>query len=656
MSKVIYISLFLPLGFGVLPSLAHAVPAGGTGADTIHIDEVEIVHSMPIGRGAAISAGMDTLSMELMAGRSLSELLALQPAVHLKSAGRGALSTASFRGMDASHTKVYWNGIRLNSPMLGQVDLSLLPVWIVDEMSLLYGGSSLREGSGALGGAVMLENSMDWNGSLSLSLNQEIASFGTLGTAGSISMGDDRIRSDTRLFWNRSHNDYPFLNTDILPAAEQRLEQAGYSRGGILQEISLRPGNHHELSLRLWYQEAGRELPPLMSQEGASRDESQEDRNLRTSVEWKMYRGFGTISVRSAWSGNRLNYHLYHNNLEYSQFDSESEENSLYNTLMVDMNAGERSRLQFRADYNRHDAGIRDLVRDEGYQHLRNEGSIMLAAYRKAGRRWTLYMLLRQDWAEGNRLPVMPSAGFRYHILKNRPFYLKGNLSRNYNLPSLNDLYWIPGGNPDLRPENSISGDLSVEFSIERSRMALHGSAHAFAAWVEDWILWKPTRFRYWEAENLGTVFSRGLDLQLGSDIHMGEWLLTLKAGYAYTRSTNEESLLPNDQSRGAQLIYIPVHSSSGYLNLARSGYSLNWSVNYTGSRFTQPSSEIHDFTEVLNPYTLHDIHLGKSWNIRQGKAGLRFSIYNLFNISYQAIRSRPMPMRNYALTLKLQI
>jgi outer membrane receptor protein involved in Fe transport len=79
-------------------------------------------------------------------------------------------------------------------------------------------------------------------------------------------------------------------------------------------------------------------------------------------------------------------------------------------------------------------------------------------------------------------------------------------------------------------------------------------------------------------------------------------------------------------------------------------------SSSYIGSRNTQPGDGDHSFARELPPYSIHDIHLGKSWSISKGEVGLRFSIYNLLNTSYQAIRSRPMPMRNYALTIRLEI
>ena len=280
----------------------------------------------------------------------------------------------------------------------------------------------------------------------------------------------------------------------------------------------------------------------------------------------------------------------------------------------------------------------------------------MASAHRETGRRWVSYALLRQEWTDGQWLPVMPSAGFSYRIMQSGSLMLKGNLSRNYNLPSLNDLYWIPGGNPGLQPENSLNADLALEYLQESENLVIKGALNGFAARVENWILWKPTRFRYWEAENLARVDSRGFDIQLASDMVLGDWLYTLNASYACTRSTNEGALSSNDQSRGKQLMYVPVHTAAAYMNLARKGYYLNWSATYTGRRYTQPGSQAYAFTESLDPFTLNDLHIGKTWAPGGNKAGFRFSIYNIMNVSYQAIRSRPMPGRNYALTITLEI
>ena len=40
------------------------------------------------------------------------------------------------------------------------------------------------------------------------------------------------------------------------------------------------------------------------------------------------------------------------------------------------------------------------------------------------------------------------TAGLEFKISEEKEYFLKGNLSRNSKVPDLNDLFWIPGGNP----------------------------------------------------------------------------------------------------------------------------------------------------------------------------------------------------------------
>ena len=104
------------------------------------------------------------------------------------------------------------------------------------------------------------------------------------------------------------------------------------------------------------------------------------------------------------------------------------------------------------------------------------------------------------------------------------------------------------------------------------------------------------------------------------------------------------------------ELIYIPKHAGNLYLNLSRKGYYLNWAMSFTGKRYTQPGNEDPSFEVVLNPYSLHDLYLGKSFKIGKSQAGLQLVAYNIFNISYQAVLSRPMPIRNFAINLRWEL
>jgi outer membrane cobalamin receptor len=110
---------------------------------------------------------------------SLSGLLSKNTSIFIKENGRGALATASFRGSAASHTQVNWNGMPINSPMTGMVDFSLIPVYIIDDLSLSFGAASIKNGSGGIGGSVNINNTVDWDNKLSVKYIQGIGSYKT---------------------------------------------------------------------------------------------------------------------------------------------------------------------------------------------------------------------------------------------------------------------------------------------------------------------------------------------------------------------------------------------------------------------------------------------------------------------------------------------
>jgi len=71
---------------------------------------------------------VDSLSLRLSGFSTLDELISQRTAVYIKSYGQGSLATISFRGTNAAHTGIYWNGFNLNPPNLSSTDMSLIPV------------------------------------------------------------------------------------------------------------------------------------------------------------------------------------------------------------------------------------------------------------------------------------------------------------------------------------------------------------------------------------------------------------------------------------------------------------------------------------------------------------------------------------------------
>jgi iron complex outermembrane receptor protein len=74
----------------------------------------------------------------------------------------GGTATPSLRGTGAGHTGLTWNGVNISHPMLGQSDLSLVPVGLIDDIQIFYGGASMPLSNGGIGGIINLETHPVW--------------------------------------------------------------------------------------------------------------------------------------------------------------------------------------------------------------------------------------------------------------------------------------------------------------------------------------------------------------------------------------------------------------------------------------------------------------------------------------------------------------
>lgn len=109
----------------------------------------------------------------------MADILTFNTSIFVKQYGRATLSTVAFRGTSPSHTQVTWNGMRINSPMLGMTDFSMIPSYFIDDASLLHGTSSVNEAGGGLGGAVKLSTRPADADGFNLQYTQGVGSFST---------------------------------------------------------------------------------------------------------------------------------------------------------------------------------------------------------------------------------------------------------------------------------------------------------------------------------------------------------------------------------------------------------------------------------------------------------------------------------------------
>lgn len=235
---------------------------------------------------------------------------------------------------------------------------------------------------------------------------------------------------------------------------------------------------------------------------------------------------------------------------------------------------------------------------------------------------------------------------------------LKASVSRNHKFPTLNDLYFLPGGNPDLRSENGWSYDAGASFSTRpagAAAVSVGGSATWFDSRIDDWIIWLPTTKGFFSPRNVKKVHAYGVEtrLNLGAEPLRG-WLLDVQGSYSWTPSVNcGEKMSEGDRSVGKQLPYVPRHSASLTGRLSWRGWSFLYKWAYYSQRYTMSSND-YTLTGHLPAYFMSNVTLEKSLAFKPLDLQLKLAVNNLFDEDYLSVLSRPMPGINFELFVSI--
>ena len=250
--------------------------------DTIKINDV-VVRGRPMLKGSGFHIETIGKSVsEEYANLSVADILVAGSPFFMKSYGPGGLSTVSFRGGNASHTVLTWNGVNMNSPMLGQSDFQLIPVAMTDDIKIYQGGSTVAAAQGGLGGVIDISTGPVWSETFSTDLSASIGGYGRY--AGSVisRYGKCSWRFSTRMNYNYGDNNFSYTNAELPgePVEEIR-RNASFVQKAVLQEAWFRKGMS-VTGLRVWFQNYDRDVPAAINIPAGTYDENLSGNSIRT--------------------------------------------------------------------------------------------------------------------------------------------------------------------------------------------------------------------------------------------------------------------------------------------------------------------------------------------------------------------------------------
>ncbi len=548
----------------------------------------------------------------------LTSALNFHTPVYFKENGYGMVSSASFRGTTASQTAVLWNGININSQFNGQTDFNAINTAGYDNIQVRGGGGSVVYGSGAIGGTVHLNTDLSFGEKLENELFFEYGSFNTLNARyrvkaargdWSVSIAGARLSSD---------NDYPYP------------ENRGENINGQFYNNTLNLGvayrlDHHNIFRFFGERFHGtRHLSLIRPSETKTK---YQDENNRYLLEWENHATDFTSLLKLAYLEES---YRYYGNIASENFSFGEAENYI---IGYDVKYTFSDNILLNVDLtNTYTKGKGSNLSENG----RNIFSAVALIKHRLTENFTYEGGLRKEITGNYESPLLFSLSGSYQV---SDFYsVQANVSRNFRIPTYNDLYWTSSGNTDLNPETSLQGEIGNSFAWQNFELKVT----LYYIDIDDMIRWVPGNDGLWRPRNEDEVRTYGTETFLNWKKRFGEIQVDLNGSYAYTISEN--------LGTGKQLIYVPYHKTTMAAVVDYHNWEFHGQLLYNGEVFTRSDNNTR---YNLSSYTVSNAGIsyafGEKLNPRMG-----VRVLNIFDKAYQSVENRWMPGRNFNINLTL--
>lgn len=625
--------MFLLLLSFLLPPLTGGSATTAPGDSVVVLPEITVTATRTPASEADAPARISSFDREDIraAGtRSVAELLAARSTGFIRHYGNG-LATLSLRGAAPGHTLIMVDGQRLSDVQTGQIDLSLIPSVLLERVEIVHGAGSALYGSDGVAGVVNLHTAGRTH-KPNYAVEATAGAFGARGVAGRVGVPVGRWMLTAAGEMMRSAGDFS-VAPDVARRLDARREGADKTLS-TLYATARRAGTRHALATSLWTSSAERGLPGPITTPPVG--ERQWDRQLRL---------WGSDEITWNRSALKVSGGIHAASIRYTNPQLELDETGTSTSHFLESTFRiERRRLDLTV------GGIGDYTyarhpsrRDAYIAHAAG----FLAASVRAGV-FHLFPAVRVDGYRApdatGRVAWSPRLGFSTPLPGIRGVQLKSSAGRTFRVPTLNERYWQPGGQPDLRPEQGWHGDLGLRYQARRVTMELS----TFLSVLQDEILWLPSRAGHHEALNLRRTRNLGLELSgtgnasLGANrfVHGGA-VLTL------TRATDRSD--PARSSFDEQLRYVPPMQAKAFVSVYAGPASIDLNTRYVGRRYVTT-----DGSQWVEPFVVVDAQVRLRYTLAGTAVALTASIENLLDARYAVIQHYPMPPRHVRISLNL--
>lgn len=596
--------------------------------DTMQLNEVDITdYRIHKSTDNFSQTKMDSAAQSAFLTSTMPQLLLQQNACLVKSYGQSNIASLGIRGSTAQQTAVLWNGLSINNPMLGQADISLLPVGLFNSMSIQKGALSGYWGSGAMAGVLNLQSAPQQTKGLMVQASTSYSSMQNSNQWLSVNYTGSKLSSSTKLFLDVSQNKYQYYKNTDTSLIKQTQQHAQVKQFALMQDFAYKLKANQQLGVHFWLQDADRSIPYGAS--GLPLNANQKDRIFRSMFDWKVIKEKATFNTKLAF----FNEGIIYNNVTDDIYSDNN-----FKTLALDfdlqykinksftLSGGTSNMLSLASSPNF--VTQKHLLRDALFENISwNSNNDFLIA--------NIYA--RQEVFNG--ATFVPTEGFTATLNIFKWLAWKVNAGTVYRYPTLNDLYWNPGGNLNLKPERGYSEETSLQIKHQINKFSIAFTGTIFSRNIRNNIMWLPGSGGNWSPVNILQVWSRGVETNTEFTYKTKRFKTSLNVLTNYILSTS----LPSQEGHYLQMPYVPMYSGSAILFVEYRNWMVRGAYTYTGYRYLST-----DNYSYLPPYALLDIRVARTFTCHNFMLNIFVEANNVLNENYQSITQYGMPLRNY--------
>jgi iron complex outermembrane receptor protein len=272
-----------------------------------------------------------------------------------------------------------------------------------------------------------------------------------------------------------------------------------------MNDLSLKINNRFILSWHVWAQHQQREIPPAIFEASSVKMETTTAYRTLVKLEQHRYQSYSSTTTLGVF------YEQYAYDDSLIQVRSQASVTNIPFIEQFNLILPRRQKVSLQLIANR------SFLTGHTNYSLNKAGVIASYSVDQLLKHINLQTSIEKEVTDVFQVPLIANVSLNWdawHFIK--PYV---TVSSHYRMPTLNELYYNPGGNINLKPETSKNLEGGFQLNKKWQTQTLHTDLTLFNRKVNNWIAWYGASIL--TPHNIQQVWSRGLEFIGHYDINL---------------------------------------------------------------------------------------------------------------------------------------